>query len=450
MENTKKLLTSLLVAGCLAGLGACSDEQSSATDGQASSSDSLAGNKMVIYEANPRFFATSGCLSAISGRIDDIKGMGATVLWLMPIYEPGELNSIGSPYCIKDFTALNPAYGTMDDLTALVEKAHTAGMKVMLDWVGNHTSWDNAWITEHPDWYTQDEDGNIISPEGQNWTDVADLNYDNDDLREAMIDAMLYWVDTAGIDGFRCDYTDGVPHDFWSEAITRLRKANSGLIMLSESEGSDYWDDGFDMVYGWEYASKLAGLFKGSITPYDFLEYAVEDYDSVPDGKSVMRYVYNHDVASENTPDDLYGSADALPVAYVLTAMLGGVPLLYSSMETVLDGGGTLSFFTYNPLQWDENMENVYASINSVYAATAEVRGGSVVTYNEGDGAAVFAHVTSGHSLLVMVNVTNDTAVVKVPIAYEGIPMQDMFSGSETEMPVSVNLPAYGYAVYYK
>lgn len=450
MNKTIKILVSLLTASCMIGIGACSDDnKSSATDEQ-TASDELKGNEMIIYEANPRFFAASQCLNAISEQLDDIKGMGATVLWLMPIYEPGELNSIGSPYCIKNFTAVNPTYGMLDDLTALVEKAHTAGIKVMLDWVANHTSWDNVWITEHPDWYTQDEDGNIISPEGQNWTDVADLNYDNEDMREAMMDAMLYWVNAAGIDGFRCDYTDGVPHDFWSEAITRLRAVNPDFIMLSESEGSDYWDDGFDMMYGWDYASRLARLFKGSVTPYDFLEYAVEDYESTPEGKAVMRYVYNHDVASENTLNDLYGAVDALPAAYVLTAMLDGVPLLYSSMETVINGNSSLSFFTYNPLQWDENMKDLYASINSVYAATAEVRGGDILSYNEGDEAAVFAHITSEHSLLVMVNVTNNTVTVKVPIAYEGISMQDMFSGDVAEMPVSVNLEAYGYAVYYK
>ncbi|MCD7970216.1 MAG: hypothetical protein LUF87_07675 [Alistipes sp.] len=166
-------------------------------------------DRVVIYEAYPGMFGTSNTLTAISGQLDNIKSLGVNILWLMPIYEQGVYKGIGSPYCVKDYKAVNPNYGTLDDLKSLVSAAHGKGMRVILDWVANHTSWDNAWITDHPDWYTQNSDGEIISPPGFDWPDVADLNYDNADMRAAMLDAMKYWVTEADVDGYRCDYAEG-------------------------------------------------------------------------------------------------------------------------------------------------------------------------------------------------------------------------------------------------
>lgn len=444
----RMFLSSLMLASALLTMGGCSDNGMEMPTNPETPVAGDTASTMVIYEANPRFFATDGCLAAINDRMDEIEAMGANVLWIMPIYTPGELNSVGSPYCIKDYTSINPRYGTLADLQTLVGNAHQRGMKVILDWVANHTSWDHAWITAHADWYTQDENGNIISPEGQNWTDVADLNYDNAEMRAAMIDAMEYWVNTADIDGFRCDYTDGVPHDFWADAIAQLRTIDSELIMLSESEGSDYFADGFDMVYDWSYATLLANLFNGQTTPENFFDDASELLTSVPDGKQVMRYAVNHDVAMSNDLATLYGSIDAIEPAYVLTTMLDGVPLLYSSMETVL-GGGSLSFFDYIPLVWNSDREAVYAQINEVYASTAEVRGGELRTYSTGD-VATFARFTPDHTLLVMVNTSGNAASAKVPISLAGTQMQDMLGGTTATMPVSIDLAGYGYAIYYK
>ena len=160
-----------------------------------------------------------------------------------------------------------------------------------------------------------------------------------------------------------------------------------------------------------------------------------------------MRYVSNHDVASQSTMASLYGSADALPAAYTLTAMLEGIPLVYSSMETKF--GGVLSFFNYNPLTWDSDLEQEYAAINKVYEATSEVRSGEIKTY-EAENAAVFTHTIPGHVLLVMVNTSDTPVTVKVPITYSGVTMQDMFDGKSVEMPTSMELPAYHYVIYYK
>lgn len=438
-----------MLANSLFAMGSCSsNDEPEIPVNPENPTESEAAGTMVIYEANPRFFATDNCLNAINARLDEIKELGTTVLWIMPVCEPGELKSVGSPYCIKDYKAVNQRYGTVADLKSLVDNAHSKGMDVILDWVANHTSWDNKWITEHPDWYTQDGQGNIISPEGQNWTDVADLNFDNAEMRAAMIDAMKFWITETGIDGFRCDYTDGVPHDFWAEAIKELRAIDSDLFMLSESEGSDYLADGFDMYYDWSYATLVKNLFNGGNIE-NFFDKAEELLAPVDDASQVMRYVYNHDVAMSNTLASLYGGADALPAAYALTTLLDGTPLVYSSMETELSNNSTLSFFNYNPLTWNDNKAEVYATINQIYAATADARGGDLKTYSTGD-VVTFARVNGSHSMLVMVNPTKATASVKVPITYSGTTMRNMLTSTDEELPVAIELDGYGYAIYYK
>ena len=437
-----------MLANSLFAMASCSSDNEPGPIEPENPPVSEAAGTMVLYEANPRFFATDNCFAAINDRLDEIKDLGTTVLWIMPVCEPGELRSVGSPYCIKDFKAVNERYGTVADLKSLVDNAHSKGMDVILDWVANHTSWDNSWITEHPDWYTQDGQGNIISPEGQNWTDVADLNYDNAEMRAAMIDAMKYWVEETGIDGFRCDYTDGVPHDFWAEAIRQLRAIDSELFMLSESEGSAYLADGFDMYYDWSYATLVRNLFNGGDVNR-FFEEADELLAPVDNASQVMRYVYNHDVAMSNTLASLYGGADALPAAYALTTLLNGTPLVYSSMETELPSNSTLSFFNYNPLTWDGAQADVYAAINEIYASTAEVRGGELRTYSTGD-VVTFARVNGTHDMLVMVNPTGATVSVKVPMAYSGTTMSNMLTSTNEELPMAIELGGYEYVIYYK
>ena len=166
---------------------------------------------VVMYQVNPRNFAPSASFRAVGEHLDSIAELGANVVWFMPIFEIGELNSVNSPYCVKDYRSVNPEFGTVEDFKSLVRECHARDMAVIIDWVANHTSWDNAWIYEHPDWYTKGPDGEIISPEGTGWNDVADLNFDNPEMCAAMIDAMRYWVEEVGVDGFRCDAADFVP-----------------------------------------------------------------------------------------------------------------------------------------------------------------------------------------------------------------------------------------------
>ena len=396
----------------------------------------------VIYEANPRLFAQNECLRAMTAQLPRIADMGCDVVWVMPVFEPGELNSIGSPYCIRDFESVNPRYGTMADLRTLVSTAHDRGMKVILDWVGNHTAWDHPWITSAPDRYVHDNGGNIISPSG--WNDVAQLDYSNAGTRRAMLDAMLYWVREAGIDGYRCDYADGVPHDFWSDAIKALRGIDADILMLAESADKSFYADGFDMVYDWKSSTTIADTFGGG-RPSAVITEATGALEGVPEGKSILRYVFNHDVAADNAMDRMYGSADAIPAAYVLASMLNGTPMIYSAMDAA-GVSGKLSFFNYNPLDFSAGLTARYKAINSAFKASADVRRGTLGDYSA-DRIVCFTRTIPGHTLLVAVNTSGSTQTARMPITLSRTEMHSLLDGETVTLPIELELEPYGYTI---
>lgn len=414
-------------------------------DMPANPAEPVIGNEVstnVIYQANPRFFGDNECLKGLTRQVSRIAGMECDILWVMPVYEPGELNGIGSPYCIRDFKAVNPRYGTMTDLKELVNTAHSSGMKVILDWVANHTAWDCSWITEHPDWYVKDAAGNIVSPSG--WSDVAQLNFANADMRAAMKDAMLFWVEQLGIDGYRCDYADGVPHDFWSDVITALRAKNSDMIMLAETANPDYYADGFDMIYDWNSSTTISSAFNGG-KPADVVKEATEALAKVPDGKSILRYVFNHDVAAENNVATMFGAPEGVPAAYVLASMLNGTPMIYSSMD--VEGlSGKLSFFNYMTLDFSTSLSDEYKAINAAFKASAEVRRGELRDFSN-SSVVCFTRAIPGHNLLVAVNTTGSEKSVKSPILLAGSTMTGLIDGKQVTVPVEISLEPYSYTI---
>ena len=414
-------------------------------DMPANPAEPVIGNEVstnVIYQANPRFFGDNECLKGLTRQVSRIAGMECDILWVMPVYEPGELNGIGSPYCIRDFKAVNPRYGTMTDLKELVNTAHSSGMKVILDWVANHTAWDCSWITEHPDWYVKDAAGNIVSPSG--WSDVAQLNFANADMRAAMKDAMLFWVGQLGIDGYRCDYADGVPHDFWSDVITALRAKNSDMIMLAETANPDYYADGFDMIYDWNSSTTISSAFNGG-KPADVVKEATEALAKVPDGKSILRYVFNHDVAAENNVATMFGAPEGVPAAYVLASMLNGTPMIYSSMD--VEGlSGKLSFFNYMTLDFSTSLSDEYKAINAAFKASAEVRRGELRDFSN-SSVVCFTRMIPGHNLLVAVNTTGSEKSVKSPISLAGSTMTGLIDGKRVTVPVEISLEPYSYTI---
>ena len=403
----------------------------------------------VFYEANPRVFATSNQLNAINARLEDIKDLGVDVIWLMPICEQGKLKAIGSPYCIKDFKKVHPQYGTLDDLKALVKKAHDLGMKVILDWIANHTSWDNPW-TENKGWHTTDEAGNIISPPGFNWTDVADLNFANADMRAAMKDAMGFWVTEAGVDGFRCDYAEGVPQDFWTDALKYLRTLDEDIILLAEGDKSWLYEVGFDIMYAWSFPNAIEKVFNGNSGAASIFESFNNDMKNVPDGKMRMRYIINHDTASEKSPISRYGGERGSMAAFVLTTMLEGCPLIYSSQE--VGYSKSLSFFNNNVMKWDSNKAytDEYIKVMEAFNSTRDVRVSNPVLANTGNVAKMTFTNSIDEVFVVMVNTKNEKATVKVPLAVVGKEVTDLMTGKTVVPEASIEMEPYQYFLYRK
>lgn len=427
-------------------LCACNPSESPSNGGSGTPSVTTKGQP-VIYEANPRLFAATKSLSAIEGQLDRIKGMGCDVLWLMPIHEFGQKNAIGSPYCIRDYKSVNSSYGTLADLQSLVRKAHDKDMRVILDWVANHTSWDHAWITEHPDWYTQ-EGGVIISPKGMGWNDVADLNYSSAGMRAAMKEAMLYWVTEADVDGFRCDYADGVPHDFWKDVISDVRTRKKEAVFLAESSSSAFFNDGFDYIYGWPYKTALKNLFNGG-TASDFASAVTAETASLPEGKHILRFVTNHDQASEQSPVSEYKSQTGLLAATVLTAFSGEPLLLYSSQEIAYNR--SLSFFTVNVLDWNSNpsFTSSLEKALKIYTETCSIRTAAPKFYST--GALVSMYYAAGDKgLFVVVNPTGSAVIVKTPMERAGDRVTDRMSGERVNLPASLVMDPYEFRIYEK
>ena len=436
----------LLTVLCLFSWTGCSRGADPAPQPQPSGKD---GNTTVIYEANPKLFAKSNALKSIEGNLSRLQELGVNVLWLMPIYEIGEKNAFGSPYCVKDYKKVNPAFGSVDDLKSLVKEAHGRGMRVILDFVANHTSWDNAWITLHPDWYTQ-EGGVIISPKGMGWPDVADLNYSSNEMRAAMKDAMLFWVREAGVDGYRCDYADGVPDDFWKDAIIDLRAVKGNdLLMLAESSQEGHYQAGFDMLYAWSYCGNLPRLFSGVLNWTSLRDIYKNEMSSTPSGKKRMRYTINHDTASsDGSPITLYKGEKGAMSAFVLSTFLEGVPMIYSSQE--IGYSSTISIFEYKIMDWKSNSSyrEEYRKVMKAYTSTASLRGNEPVLYNMGEIAAIGYAPSSSVKLAVFVNTTGTLQESKTPMELSGAKVTDLVSGKESTLPLSLSLPAYEYRIF--
>jgi cyclomaltodextrinase len=304
----------------------------------------------VIYEIFPRDFSAAGNLNGVTAKLDQIKDLGVTVLWIMPIHpigEKGRKGDFGSPYSIRDYYAVDPNYGTLDDFKNLVAGAHQRGLKVIMDLVANHTSWDSVMIT-NKDFYKQDANGNIISPD-PGWTDVAGLNYANPQLREYMIAMMKYWIQTCDVDGFRCDVAWGVPTDFWEQARAALETTKPDIMMLAEASKPELLTNAFDLDYSWPLLHTLNDvLLRGA--PASRLQATwQEDLIQFPKNALHMRISDDHD---ESRAIARFGINGALS-ASVLMFSLDGVPVLYNGME-VGDAteSGDPALFDKLPIVW--------------------------------------------------------------------------------------------------
>lgn len=404
------------------------------------------GNEWVVYEVYPGFYEKGKSFNAIANELDNIKDLGVNVIWLMPIYEQGVLKAIGSPYCIKDFKKVNSDYGTIEELRTLVSKAHGKGMKVILDWVANHTSWDNIWIP-NKDWYTQDNSGNIVSPPGMGWNDVADLNFNNNEMRSEMIASMSYWVKETNVDGFRCDYAEGVPDSFWKDAIVELKKLKGDdLLMLAEGGKASLLSNGFDMVYGWDFAYKLQDLYAGKITVNNLYGVHNQEYKDIPKGKQRMRYTTNHDMSSQQSPIQAYKGERGAISAFVIAATLGGSPMIYSSQE--IGHPTQISFFTNTNMNWSSNpsYRDEYKKIMNIYSNSDALKKGTLKTYENGK-VVTFVRKSQKETILIFVNTTNEQVEAKTPIEFSQEDLMNLITNSVEKIPSVLKLDPFQYKI---
>ena len=405
---------------------------------------------IVMYEINPAAFSATKNFQGITNRLDNLKALGINTIWIMPIFPIGVTNSFGSMYCVKDYTSVRSSLGTLQDLKTLVTTAHQKGIAVILDWVANHTSWDNTWITAHPSWYTQNSNGQIISPAGTNWNDVADLNYNNNDMRTAMINAMTYWVTNANIDGFRCDAADYVPYDFWLQANTALNAIpNKHLILLAEGSRADHFAAGFQMNFAWDYLTAEKNVFGTTQTSATTLFTTnTNEYAVVPSGKKKLRFTTNHDESNTATPNTVYGSTSGALSASVIAIYLQGVPLLYCGQEV---GVSSPSIYNgTNTIDWTANSDMLlaYTNLLSFYNSSATARTGTLTTYND-DNVVVFTKTSATQQVLVLDNTRSTSQTLTVPVALQGN-WTNALTGDAVTLSGSLSLTGFQYFVLVK
>lgn len=402
----------------------------------------------VIYEVNLRAFSTTGDLQGVIDRLTEIKALGINTIWLMPIYEEGVLNSVHSPYCVKDYKKVSAEYGSLADLRTLTTQAHQLGMSVILDWVANHTSWDNSWITDHPDWYSQNAAGQIIIPPGTNWNDVADLNFNNTQMKSAMIDAMKYWVLEANVDGFRCDYADGVPFEFWQQAISSLNAIpNRDLLFLAEGTRADHYTAGFNLTYAWNFYTAAKSLWAGTGTISNLYNTHLAEYTNMPAGKHKIRFTTNHDESAwDASPWTLFnGKAGAL-AASVSTIFMGGVPLIYSGQE--VGRSTTTPFFTNSPINWtiNQDMLQAYKDLLAFHNESAAARKGSISNYVASSNVLCIKKTLGTENVVIIVNVRNSNQSFTVPNPISGT-WTNALSNTSYTLSGTINLTPYQYII---
>ena len=401
----------------------------------------------VIYEVNIRQYSPEGTFNAFTKDIPQLKELGVKIIWVMPIFPISQTKRkatggddskfasempaaeqhkyLGSYYAVSDFTKVNPEFGTIEDFRNLVKTAHENGIYVILDWVPNHTGWDHVWIKNHPEYYTKNAKGEIIDPinpetgKSWGWTDVADLNYDNQNLRKAMTADMMYWIKDEAIDGFRCDVAGNVPLDFWQQAIPQLRKQKN-IFMLAEAwEPALLKNNLFDMAYAWDGHHTLNKIAQGKepVKQFDaYIEKINKDYEA---NDILMNFVDNHDENSWNgTIKSRLGEAEDAMTA--LTYLMPGMPLVYSGNEYGL--AHSLKFFEKDSIpktkgkQWElrAKLGKIKNEIDALHGGKNKATYKRIPATNE--NVLVFERMKNGKKVIYLANLSAKPVSVSLPL----------------------------------
>ncbi|MCM1452621.1 MAG: alpha-amylase family glycosyl hydrolase [Clostridium sp.] len=422
----------------------------------------------VIYEVNMRQYSEDASVKSFAAQLDRLSDLGVDILWFMPVHPISQKNrkgTLGSYYAVKDYKGFNPEYGTIEEFKELVDTAHQKGFKVILDWVANHTGCDNAWVAEHPDWYVKDENGNMVGP--YDWTDTYKLDYSNPQMRAAMIDALKFWVEEIGVDGYRCDVAGEVPTDFWVEARQQLQAINPDIFMLAEASKPELEQAAFDAGYNWPMKDLWSAIAatsgqysfaKEGEEPQKFEAKTALDIDSMlmaqakeyPGDSFLMNMTTNHDLNSwEGTEFDRLGNLQG--AFAVLMYTLPGMPMLYTGQETGMDRA--FEFFEKDKApEWEPRNEyfEFYRALNALKhsqpALKAGLEGGDVERYDtENPDIYAFSRTAGGKTVTTIVNLGSSESDVKftgkAPALGQGD--IDIFTGEQAQLPASLAPGAY-------
>lgn len=469
----KKFAIFTMIAGLATSVFGCSDR--SAKNNATGENDSTYttvkhpewSRNAVIYEVNLRQYTDSGTVTAFARELPRLKDLGVDILWFMPVYPISEKNrkgELGSYYAVKDYTAFNPEFGTIEQFKDVVKQAHDLGMKVILDWVPNHSGCDNAWVTEHPDWYAKDSLGNMYGP--YDWTDVYKFDYNNKDMRAAMVDAFKFWLTEVGVDGFRCDVAMEVPTDFWDETRPMLQEVKPDLFMLAEASVPALQKNGFDMGYNWP-MKDLFSAIAATAGQYTFKKdgeemrtfpvtmavaidsLLAEQAATYPRDTYLMNMITNHDLNSwEGTEFERLGN---LTEAFaVLSYTLPGMPLIYTGQETGMNRA--FEFFVKDKApNWEPRNDYFafYQKLNSLKhnqaALLAGEAGGEMKRYaTKSDDLYIFSREKDGSKVIVMANLGS----AEQPVEYKGETpdtkdMVNYFTAAAEELPATLKPGEY-------
>ncbi|MGB8260262.1 MAG: alpha-amylase family glycosyl hydrolase [Terracidiphilus sp.] len=410
----------------------------------------------VLYQINTRQFTPEGTFRAAERELPRLKELGVTILWLMPVNPIGVKNrkgTLGSPYAVEDYLKVNPEFGTLDDLKHFLSAAHALGFHVILDWVANHTAWDNHLVTEHPDWYARNWKGDFMPTPWFDWDDIIDLDYSKPALRKYMTEALLYWV-RQGFDGFRCDVAGFVPLDFWEEARRQMDRIKP-VFLLGEWQSRDLMARSFDAVYGWTWYDDMKAITTGGAKDLGGLYgYYAWNEKFYPHDGITMTFVSNHDKnAWEGTEFEAFGPG--LHAAMVLSVVGEGLPLVYNGQEAGYNH--RLAFFERDPIVWKPAPEGeLYRQLFALKKAHSALWnahwGAHMIPVANSAPAHVLSFVRQNEKdkVLAVINFSAEPQTVSFKDALPAGSYTEYFSGEVTAVTdkTTVALPPWGYKVF--
>ncbi|GAC04635.1 MAG: alpha-amylase family glycosyl hydrolase [Paraglaciecola chathamensis] len=394
----------------------------------------------VIYEINLRQFTKEGTFRAAEAHLPRLKQLGVSILWLMPIHPIGNKNrkgSLGSPYAVRDYFSLNPEFGCVEDMRHFVDYAHELGLYVIIDWVANHSAWDNVLVEQHPHWYAKNHQGDFTPTPWWDWDDIIDFDYSQPELRAYMASAMRYWVNETDIDGYRCDVAGFVPQDFWA-LVRRQLDAIKPVFMLAEWEARDLHYNAFDMSYAWSWNEAMHGIAMGKLPLSKLYKYYSWNEKSFPKASMRMTFVSNHDKnAWDGTQFEQFG--DALECAIVLSVLGEGMPLIYNGQEA--GNPKRLAFFERDPIDWrGHRIGDLYTDLIALKKAHSALHNGQwgarmiPVTNSYPDKVFSFMRQDKASKVIVMLNLSGEQLPLSLTSNAVFGPVEDWHTGERIEL----------------